>query len=113
MCRASADIAGHKTFKGNLDQKYFYEEVTALPYDEDEDRFGNAAKNLSVPEKGFTNDDLPNLRGNYLREMIRIYSKKLDPILLEGQVKEENDEKERNAIIYLFIPEEMVEQYGG
>lgn len=111
--QGSADIAGHKTFRGNLDKKYFYDEVTVLPHDEDEDHFSNTSADKEIPEKGFKNTDLPNLRGQYLKEMIRIYSKKIDPILLEGKVKKENDEEERNAVIYLFIPDELVEEYGG
>jgi hypothetical protein len=68
---------------------------------------------LKISAQGFRNEHLPNLRAQYLREMIRAYSKKFDPIVLEGTVKDFKDEKERNAIIYLFIPEELVEVYGG
>ena len=45
--------------------------------------------------------------------MIKVYSKKFDPIVLEGTVKDFKAEEERNAIIYLFIPEEVVTEYGG
>jgi hypothetical protein len=45
--------------------------------------------------------------------MISIYSKKLDPILLEGAVKQKENKEDRNAVIYLFIPEALVDKYGG
>lgn len=41
--------------------------------------------------------------------MITIYSKKLNPILLEGPVKSVQKEGDRNAIIYLFIPERLLD----
>ncbi|MEM6770739.1 MAG: hypothetical protein AAF597_09170 [Bacteroidota bacterium] len=40
--------------------------------------------------------------------MITIYSKKLDPILLEGSVKKQVDKLDRNAVIYLFLPESLL-----
>lgn len=37
--------------------------------------------------------------------MIKAYSNKFAPVVLEGTVKDFKDEGERNAVIYLFIPE--------
>lgn len=51
-----------------------------------------------------------NLQIRYLKGMISVYSKKIDPIILEGAVKQFQDEEERNAIIYLFIPEQLLEE---
>ncbi len=110
--QGSADITGQTTFKGNLSEKFLYEEVTVLPMKGNSDRFESEAKALTIPANGFTNDDLPNLRGNFLREMISIYSRKLQPILLEGAVTEKVDIEDRNAVIYLFIPEYLVESYN-
>ncbi len=110
--QGSADITGQNTFKGNLNGKFMYDQVNVLPLKGDSDRFESEPEKMSIPEKGFTNKDLPNLRGNFLREMISIYSRKLDPILLEGSVTDEVDKDDRNAVIYLFIPETLVESYS-
>ena len=111
--QGSADITGQNTFKGNLDDNFMYEEITVLPMKGNSDRFESTAKPLQISQKGFTNDDLPNLRGNYLREMISIYSRKLQPILLEGSVTKNVAVEDRNAVIYLFIPEYLVERFSG
>ncbi|MCP3930280.1 MAG: hypothetical protein GY705_14395 [Bacteroidetes bacterium] len=109
--QGSADITGQNTFRGKLDSKYKYDEVTVLPQKDDSDNFSNEPTTKAISATGFTNDDLPDLRGRYLKEMISIYSKKLDPILLEGAVKQKEDREDRNAVIYLFIPESLVEKY--
>ena len=109
--QGSADIVGQNTFSGNLDDQYFFEDISVLPQ-KGEERFANAPIEKEIPDKNFRNQHLPDLRGQYLSEMIRVYSKKFDPIVLEGAVKDFKDEEERNAIIYLFIPEELVEAYG-
>ena len=104
-------MAGQNTFSGKLDSKYFYDAFQVLPYNEATDGFGAKPEQTMISETKFTNDDLPNLRGNYLKEMISIYSKKLEPILLEGTVKKVLEKGERNAIIYLFVPEALVDAY--
>ncbi|MEM9819673.1 MAG: hypothetical protein AAF985_01320 [Bacteroidota bacterium] len=111
--QGSADIVGQQTFRGKLDQNYYYEAVTVLPVDGEGEGFLSDPSTLEIPVKGFRNTDLPNLRGNFLREMIGIYSKKLQPVLLEGQVKDVANKDDRNAVIYLFIPETLVEEYEG
>ena len=63
-----------------------------------------------IPQEDFRNDHLPDLRARYLKDMISVYSKKFDPIILEGAVKDFTDVKERNAIIYLFFPEDLLEE---
>lgn len=108
--QGSADIVGQNTFKGNLDNRFMYSEVKVLPQKEGSDSFESTPANKSIPATSFRNTDLPDLRGNFLKEMISIYSKKLDPILLEGKVKEVANKGDRNAVIYLFIPEELVEE---
>jgi len=110
--QGSADIAGHKTFSGNLDEQFSYEQIQVLPQKGSDERFDNTTVAKTIPKRNFKNDHLPNLRGQYLKEMIKIYSKKFDPQVLEGKVKEFNDEEERNAIIYLFIPEELLSEYS-
>ena len=110
--QGSADIASHETFSGKLDERFFFEEVTVLPQKEAEDeRFEGEAVRERIPGRNFRNEHLPNLRAQYLKEMIGAYSKKFDPILLEGAVKSFQDEEERNDIIYLFIPEELLAEY--
>ena len=107
--QGSADIAGHQTFSGNLDDKFFYEDISVLPQQEDDsERFQSSPVAKEIPGRNFRNQHLPDLRAQYLSDMIKIYSKKFEPIVLEGAVKEFQDEQERNAIIYLFIPEELI-----
>lgn len=105
--QGSADISGARSFRGNLDESFYYDELNLLPLRGSEN-FGGQAETRSVKERGFTNEDLPNLRGRYLQEMIGFYSKKLQPVLLEGSVKDVVDEADRNAVIYLFLPEALV-----
>jgi predicted nucleic acid-binding Zn-ribbon protein len=111
--QGSADITGQNTFRGKLSDKYKYEEVTVLPQTDNSENFSNQPSQRTISASNFTNDDLPNLRGRFLKEMISIYSKKLDPILLEGAVKQKENKEDRNAVIYLFIPEALVDKYGG
>lgn len=106
--QGSADIVGNSTFRGNMNSKYLYNNVDVLPQNEDTDDFSNGTKTLEIPEKSFRNSDLPNLRGQFLKEMIMVYSSKLDPIILEGEVKQVTNKEDRNAIIYLFIPEAFI-----
>ncbi len=105
--QGSADISGANSFRGNLDESFYYDQLEMLPQKGSENFAGDAVKK-TVPERGFTNEDLPNLRGQFLKEMITIYSKKLDPILLEGSVKKQVDKLDRNAVIYLFLPESIL-----
>lgn len=105
--QGSADIAGQNTFKGKLDPKFLYDEINVLPYVPATDGFSGTSTNKRISPNSFTNNDLPSLRGNFLKEMIMVYSKKLSPILLEGQVKKAVNIADRNAVIYLFIPESL------
>ncbi|MEM8524534.1 MAG: hypothetical protein AAGG68_07810 [Bacteroidota bacterium] len=107
--QGSADITGQNTFRGRLSDDFMYDKLTILPQKDDSENFSNIPTQKSVSSSSFTNDDLPDLRGNYLKEMISIYSKKLEPILLEGSVKAKESKTDRNAIIYLFIPESLQE----
>ena len=109
--QGSADIAGQNTFQGRLDPDYPFEEITILPLDPDKQHFLSEPQTLTIPAKNFRNDDLPNLRAQYLKEIISAYTGKLAPMVLEGIVKDFEDKGERNAAIYLFFPEEMLERY--
>jgi len=107
--QGSADISGQSTFSGNLDDNYRYDAITVLPQKDGGERFLGNPETRQTPTRNFRNDHLPNLRGQYLKEMITVYSKKLEPILLEGSVKKVVDVSDRNAVIYLFIPEELLD----
>lgn len=107
--QGSADISGAQSFRGNLDESFYYGELRLLPLKGSEN-FGGTEESRTVAERGFTNEDLPNLRGRFMQEMIGFYSKKLSPILLEGSVKEQVDKADRNAVIYLFLPESLLEE---
>ncbi|MBK8493055.1 MAG: hypothetical protein IPL49_19760 [Saprospirales bacterium] len=109
--QGSADITGQNTFRGKLEPDYLYEEITLLPLDEDREHFHREPLRLKIPANGFLNEDLPNLRARYLKEIIGAYTTKLDPIVLEGIVKEFEGKEERNAAIYLFFPEELLARY--
>lgn len=82
-----------------------------LPQKTDQEHFSNTPVIKDIPANGFRNTHLPDLRARFLKEMIAAYSKKFDPILLEGTVKKFQDKEERNAVIYLFFPEEMLAEY--
>ncbi|MCB0663324.1 MAG: hypothetical protein KDC24_11335, partial [Saprospiraceae bacterium] len=111
--QGSADISGHSTFSGKLNDQFHYGDISVLPsLEDDPERFQNSPVVKEIPDRKFRNEHLPNLRAQYLKEMILAYSKKFDPVVLEGAVKDFKDEDERNAIIYLFIPEELVSKYG-
>lgn len=106
--QGSADNVGHKTFSGKLDQQFFYENISVLPQKDDPEKFASTPLSKEIPQTSFKNIHLPDLRAQYLKEMIKVYSKKFDPVVLEGVVKDIKDEGERNAIIYLYIPEELL-----
>jgi predicted nucleic acid-binding Zn-ribbon protein len=108
--QGSADITGQNSFRGNLDESYYFDEINMLPMKGSDENFDSQTISKSIPERGFRNEDLPNLRGQYLRDMIKVYAKKLDPIVLEGSVKEKVNKDDRNAVIYLFLPEEILPQ---
>jgi predicted nucleic acid-binding Zn-ribbon protein len=107
--QGSADIVGQATFSGNLDEGYFYDAINVLPQQPGGERFLGSPETRDIPTRNFRNEHLPNLRGRFLKEMITVYSKKLEPVLLEGSVKAVKDEADRNAVIYLFLPEEMLD----
>lgn len=109
--QGSADISGQNTFRGRLDSDFSYEEITVLPLDEDQEHFLSEPQPLEIPANSFTNDDLPNLRGRYLKEIIGAYTEKFDPIVLQGTVKDFEGVEERNATIYLFFPEDLLDRY--
>ena len=88
--------------------QFLFEEITVLPQKGGEDNFAGEAVTKRIPKRNFRNEHLPDLRASYLAEMIQVYSKKFDPIILEGEVKSFKGEDERNAIIYLFIPETIL-----
>ncbi|MBK6619624.1 MAG: hypothetical protein IPG32_01615 [Saprospirales bacterium] len=75
--QGSADISGQNTFRGKLDPEYQYGEIIILPLDPDKVHFLGEAQTLPVPTTGFRNDDLPNLRSRYLKDIIGAYTKKL------------------------------------
>ncbi len=106
--QGSADISGATTFRGNLDESYYYDKLSLLPMKGSEN-FSGQETSTSIPARGFTNEHLPNLRGQFMKEMISVYSKKLQPILLEGSVKKEVDKEDRNAVIYLFLPATLLD----
>ncbi|MDW3652745.1 MAG: hypothetical protein R8P61_37045 [Bacteroidia bacterium] len=109
--QGSADIVGQNTFRGKLDERYMYTEVQVLPSKADKETFSPNSTKKEIPQSSFNNTHLPDLRGRYLKEMISVYSRKLKPIQLEGAVKDIASEGERNAIIYLFFPETLLEKY--
>jgi len=111
--KGSADISGQNTFRGRLDKHFLYSEITVLPYEEETDSYRAEPQTRTIDPQGFTNADLPNLRGQFLKEMVSVYSRNLKPVLLEGSVTKVQNTEDRNAVIFLFIPEELVEHYGG
>ena len=106
--QGSADIAGHKTFSGRQNDDFLYNEINVLPQKGSDDSFAGQPVIKTVPKRNFRNEHLPDLRAQYLKQMISVYSKKFDPIILEGAVKTFQDKEERNAIIYLFIPDAVL-----
>lgn len=107
--QGSADISGAASFRGDLDESYYYNEINLLPMKGSEN-FGGEEEGRTIPERRFTNEHLPNLRGQFMKEMISVYSKKLQPVLLEGSVKKKVDKEDRNAVIYLFLPEDILKE---
>ena len=106
--QGSADITGDKTFTGKLDDRFLFQKISVLPQKNEPERFSGQAVEKETPMQNFKNNHLPNLRAQYLKEMISVYSKKLDPVLLDGVVKKYVSKEERNAVIYLFFPEELL-----
>ena len=109
--QGSADMTGNETFRGRLNPKFRYEEISLLPMEEDMEHFSSISQQRAISKNSFRNEDLPNLRAQFLKDMIAEYGTKFDPIILEGVVKENVGEEDRNAVIYLFFPEEILARY--
>lgn len=105
--QGSADISGHETFSGKLDERFFYDKISLLPQKDDPESFHGEAIEKEIPATKFKNEHLPDLRAQFLKEMISAYSSKFDPILLEGVVKKFAAKEERNAVIYMFFPDQV------
>ncbi|MEN0047720.1 MAG: hypothetical protein AAF806_11730 [Bacteroidota bacterium] len=105
--QGSADIVGSETFRGKMNGRYLYETVELLPSN-DKRGFSNQIVSKEIPRTNFMNSDLPNLRAQYLKEIMSLYTDKFDPTLLEGIVTETEDEKKRNTSIYLFFPDDLL-----
>jgi hypothetical protein len=94
--------ADRKPWQGQLDSTHAYSQVTFL-------RSAGGDKYLSeVGEKrfdpsGLTNDDLPNLRASFLREIVTETYPVKPPMILEGTVSSTDDEKDRNVELLLYV----------
>ena len=106
--QGSADISGHNTFSGKLEDSFFYDEIEVFPIVTNQERFSPIPLEKLIPEDDFRNDHLPDLRAAFLKEMFMRYSNKFEPIILEGAVKKFEGKEERNATIYLFFPEALL-----
>lgn len=106
--QGSADNLGNNSFKGKMDERYQFTEVKVLPQNSDGETFSGQPTVKLIPPSSFRNNHLPDLRGQYLKNMIAQYTEKFNPILLEGTVTSNQGEEERNAVIYLFFPDELL-----
>ena len=102
--QGSADIVGDATFSGKLSDQFFFEDVSVLPQQSDQERFLNEPVSKEIPEINFRNKHLPDLRARYLKEMISVYSKKFDPIILEGIAKNSRRKKSEIRLSICLSP---------
>lgn len=68
--QGSADITGDKTFTGKLDDRFPFQKISVLPQKNEPERFSGQAVEKETPMQNFKNNHLPNLRAQYLKEMI-------------------------------------------
>ena len=96
-----ADIAGNETFKDKLLPNYKYTTIEYYP------KIGDASYspiiNTYKVENIYTNKDLPNLRARFIQDKTEdSFSDVSKPIILQGEVKTIDDEKERKVRLLLF-----------
>lgn len=63
----------------------------------------NADSQQTIPVK-YSNRDLPNLRGDYIRQRLQDQNSRAQVTLLDGNVTSQVSEADRNAQIFLFLP---------
>lgn len=100
--KGSADIKGHETFKKQIDGDYEFKKIKYYP------KISNSKyrPKYQVQRIGdfYTNSDLPNLRARFIQEKIGDnFSGISKPIILEGEVGNEESKYLRNAYLILFV----------
>lgn len=109
--QGSADIAGHESFIGEQKMGFLYETVYYLPMNKSIPNtisFYNKADTQSIPTK-FKNTHLPNLRGRFIKESFHntFDTEYNEPVILEGEVTSIINDKDRNAVLLLYLSDDF------
>ena len=109
--QGSADYAGHESFVGYQKTGFLYPSVDYLPVNASTSgnvSFYSALSTHNIPMK-FTNIHLPNLRGQFIKNSFHntfdgLYK---EPVILEGQITSIIEEKDRNAVLLLYLSDDF------
>jgi hypothetical protein len=115
--KGSADLAGNDSFEGKLVTPYFYSKISffnSLNSNSTKSKFSTQEVEINIPSI-FKNTHLPNLRAKFIQEKFyEIYQDITPiipmPIILEGNVSLNVDDKDRNATLLLYLPEKFFTQ---
>jgi hypothetical protein len=111
--RGSADRDIGSDFKREQKKGFQYKAARYFP-SVDQDRYISTAKIREIPIM-YTNEDLPFLRAVFMQERLstEVYGLK-EPVILEGIVnKADEDERLRNATVFLFVKWPPRKKVGG
>lgn len=105
--KGSADALGANSFRSSQVKPHVYDNVCYLPKANSENQFSGPLVCRDIPEN-FSNSHLPNLRGRYIIDLFSLYLNQYEiPIQLEGNVTYDISKGDRNAIIYLYLPNDL------
>lgn len=122
--KGQADLLGNETFRANFASDFRFNEVCFFPAYQNSSTFSPETLCESISEP-ITNADLPNLRAKFLHDRIGTYLNELfapfitgkgalaqlasGPTILDGNVSLQISDQDRNAILFLFLPENFFE----
>lgn len=115
--KGTADLLGDTTFSSALvspyDESNGFKQIRFYPKDRREDVYINSYETYKIGDSLY-NKDLPILRAKFLQKLFIDSEDDLSkPIILEGNVSDFIDEKERNAFLILYVNWESLKEEVG
>lgn len=105
--KGSADILGDSNFTSKPDDIYKYNNVSFFPKYKGKSSFISEQIDIEIPTT-IKNKHLPILRAKFIKEkLINTFFQLPEPVLLESGVTIKIDENDRNAMIFLFLPQKL------
>lgn len=96
--RGSADS---KPYQGRMEQGLSYQKIALLRHAGD-NRYDSQPSELQLSST-VQNEDLPNLRAAFMRDVVAENYPVKRPVILEGSVSPQSSDKDRNVELILFV----------